>query len=211
MARASQVSGISIDKLAENVTKYGAPMRSLGFEMKDSITLFSQWEKAGVNTEIAFSGLKKAISNWGAAGKNPREEFKKTLDQIKKAPDISTATSLAIEAFGAKAGPDLADAIKQGRFSIDDMNKALKTSSGTVDKTFKSTQDGAEKFKVANNNLKLGLSEIWASIEDAFGPVLQSLSNYIKDVSKWFGGLSSNTRRFIVISVSYTHLRAHET
>ena len=28
MARASQVSGISIDKLAENVTKYGAPMRS---------------------------------------------------------------------------------------------------------------------------------------------------------------------------------------
>ena len=199
MARASQVSGISIDKLAENVTKYGAPMRSLGFEMKESISLFSQWEKAGVNTEIAFSGLKKAISNWGAAGKNPRVEFKKTLDQIKKAPDISTATSLAIKAFGAKAGPDLADAIKQGRFSIEDMNKALKTSSGTVDKTFKSTQDGAEKFKVANNNLKLGLSEIWASIEDAFGPVLQSLSNHIKDVSKWFGGLSSNTRRLIVI------------
>ena len=79
------------------------------------------------------------------------------------------------------------------------MNKAFKTSSGTVDKTFKSTQDGAEKFKVANNNLKLGLSEIWASIEDAFGPVLQSLSNHIKDVSKWFGGLSSNTRRLIVI------------
>ena len=47
MARASQVSGISIDKLAENVTKYGAPMRSLGFEMKESISLFSQWEKAG--------------------------------------------------------------------------------------------------------------------------------------------------------------------
>ena len=38
MARASQVSGISIDKL--NVTKYGAPMRSLGFEMKESISLF---------------------------------------------------------------------------------------------------------------------------------------------------------------------------
>ena len=60
MARASQVSGISIDKLAENVTKYGAPMRSLGFEMKESISLFSQWE-SGVNTEIAFSGLKSNI------------------------------------------------------------------------------------------------------------------------------------------------------
>lgn len=31
----------------------------MGFEMKESIALFSQWEKSGVNTEIAFSGLKK--------------------------------------------------------------------------------------------------------------------------------------------------------
>ena len=38
-------------------------------------------EKA-VNTEIAFSGQKQY--QWGAAGKNPRVEFKKTLDQIKK-------------------------------------------------------------------------------------------------------------------------------
>ena len=47
MARASQVSGISIDKLAENVTKYGAPMRSLGFEMKESIFYFLNGKKRG--------------------------------------------------------------------------------------------------------------------------------------------------------------------
>ncbi|MCE3303943.1 hypothetical protein, partial [Staphylococcus aureus] len=98
---AAQASGISVDTLADSITKDGAPMRAMGFEMKESIALFSQWEKSGVNTEIAFSGLKKARHNWGKAGKDPREEFKKTLAEIERTPDIASATSLAIEAFGA--------------------------------------------------------------------------------------------------------------
>ncbi|WP_078103187.1 phage tail tape measure protein, partial [Staphylococcus aureus] len=128
VAKAAQASGISVDTLADSITKYGAPMRAMGFEMKESIALFSQWEKSGVNTEIAFSGLKKAISNWGKAGKDPREEFKKTLAEIERTPDIASATSLAIEAFGAKAGPDLADAIKGGRFSYQEFLKTIEDS-----------------------------------------------------------------------------------
>ncbi|HCV4341785.1 TPA: phage tail tape measure protein, partial [Staphylococcus aureus] len=131
VAKAAQASGISVDTLADSITKYGAPMRAMGFEMKESIALFSQWEKSGVNTEIAFSGLKKAISNWGKAGKDPREEFKKTLAEIERTPDIASATSLAIEAFGAKAGPDLADAIKGGRFSYQEFLKTIEDSQGT--------------------------------------------------------------------------------
>ncbi|WP_447406657.1 hypothetical protein ACA491_06355 [Staphylococcus aureus] len=42
---------------------------------------------------------------------------------MKRTPDIASATSLAIEAFGAKAGPDLADAIKGGRFSYQEFFK----------------------------------------------------------------------------------------
>ncbi len=118
-------------------------MRAMGFEMKESIALFSQWEKSGVNTEIAFSGLKKAISNWGKAGKNPREEFKKTLAEIEKTPDIASATSLAIEAFGAKAGPDLADAIKGGRLGSRTV-KTIEDSQGTVNQTFKDSESGSE-------------------------------------------------------------------
>ena len=51
---AAQASGISIDALAGNITKYGAPMRALGFDTQSSIAIFAGWEKAGVNTEIAF-------------------------------------------------------------------------------------------------------------------------------------------------------------
>lgn len=133
---ASQKSGISVDTLATNLAKYGAPMRALGIDTKNAIALFAGWEKAGVNTEIAFSGMKKAISNWGAEGKDSRTEFAKTLEDIKNAPDIAAATTKAIEVFGSKAGPDLADAIQGGRFEVEQYLDALSKADGAVDNTY---------------------------------------------------------------------------
>lgn len=199
VAKAAQASGISVDTLADSITKYGAPMRAMGFEMKESIALFSQWEKSGVNTEIAFSGLKKAISNWGKDGKNPREEFKKTLAEIEKTPDIASATSLAIEAFGAKAGPDLADAIKGGRFSYQEFLKTIEESQGTVNQTFKDSESGSERFKVAMNKLKLVGADVWASIESAFAPVMEELIKKLSIAVDWFSNLSDGSKRSIVI------------
>ncbi|UVJ09040.1 phage tail tape measure protein [Staphylococcus aureus] len=199
VAKAAQASGISVDTLADSITKYGAPMRAMGFEMKESIALFSQWEKSGVNTEIAFSGLKKAISNWGKAGKNPREEFKKTLAEIEKTPDIASATSLAIEAFGAKAGPDLADAIKGGRFSYQEFLKTIEDSQGTVNQTFKDSESGSERFKVAMNKLKLVGADVWASIESAFAPVMEELIKKLSIAVDWFSNLSDGSKRSVVI------------
>ncbi|EPI2156329.1 phage tail tape measure protein [Staphylococcus aureus] len=199
VAKAAQASGISVDTLADSITKYGAPMRAMGFEMKESIALFSQWEKSGVNTEIAFSGLKKAISNWGKAGKNPREEFKKTLAEIEKTPDIASATSLAIEAFGAKAGPDLADAIKGGRFSYQEFLKTIEDSQGTVNQTFKDSESGSERFKVAMNKLKLVGADVWTSIESAFAPVMEELIKKLSIAVDWFSNLSDGSKRSIVI------------
>ncbi|HDZ6180266.1 TPA: phage tail tape measure protein [Staphylococcus aureus] len=199
VAKAAQASGISVDTLADSITKYGAPMRAMGFEMKESIALFSQWEKSGVNTEIAFSGLKKAISNWGKAGKNPREEFKKTLAEIERTPDIASATSLAIEAFGAKAGPDLADAIKGGRFSYQEFLKTIEDSQGTVNQTFKDSESGSERFKVAMNKLKLVGADVWASIESAFAPVMEELIKKLSIAVDWFSSLSDGSKRSIVI------------
>ncbi|HGZ7449120.1 phage tail tape measure protein [Staphylococcus aureus] len=199
VAKAAQASGISVDTLADSITKYGAPMRAMGFEMKESIALFSQWEKSGVNTEIAFSGLKKAISNWGKAGKDPREEFKKTLAEIERTPDIASATSLAIEAFGAKAGPDLADAIEGGRFSYQEFLKTIEDSQGTVNQTFKDSESGSERFKVAMNKLKLVGADVWASIESAFAPVMEELIKKLSIAVDWFSSLSDGSKRSIVI------------
>ncbi|WP_305084721.1 phage tail tape measure protein [uncultured Dubosiella sp.] len=198
LTSASQASGLSVDKLADSLTKYGAPMRALGFEMEESIALFAQWEKAGVNTEIAFSGMKKAISNWGKEGKNAKDEFQKTLKAIESAPSIADATSLAIEAFGAKAGPDLADAIKGGRFSVEEMTAAVEKSGGIVDQTFSDMLDPADKINVALNNLKIAGADLGAAIQSAVAPMLDKMAESCKKLAQWFKGLDDAQKGHIV-------------
>ena len=198
LTAASQASGVSIDSLTENLTKFGAPMRALGLDTEASIALFAQWEKAGVNTNIAFSGMKKAISNWGAAGKDSRVEFAKTLEEIKNCPDIASATTKAIEVFGAKAGPDLADAIQNGRFSVEEMTKVVQNSGGIVEQSFNDMQDPVGKAKVAMNNMKLVGADLADEMQGALAPVIESISELMKDFAEWFKNLDPNIKTIIV-------------
>lgn len=195
---AAQASGISIDTLAGNVTKYGAPMRALGYSTQESIAIFASWEKAGVNTEIAFSGMKKAISNFSAAGKDAKVEFKKTLEEIAACPDIASATTKAIEVFGAKAGPDLADAIQGGRFEFSQMLDLIAGADGTVDNTFDGLLDGSYEADLAMQNAKLSLSSIGDTLMTNLAPILESVSKGLQDFSDWFDGLNSSAKTAIL-------------
>ncbi|MGL4761882.1 MAG: phage tail tape measure protein [Sarcina sp.] len=196
---AAQKSGIGIDKLTENITKYGAPMRALGMDTKESIAIFASWELAGVNTEIAFSGMKAAIGKWGKEGKDARVEFKKTLKEIESAPNIADATAKAIEIFGQKAGPDLADAIKGGRFEYEDFLTALEGSTGTVTNTFNQVQDGTDSFGVAMNNVKLVGAELGEQIVVGLTPIMNALVSILQSVTQWFGGLNDGTKQAVII------------
>lgn len=181
LATAAQASGISVDKLAENLTKYGAPMRELGFDTKESIAIFSQWEKAGVNTETAFAGMKKAVSEWIADGKNAKTEFQSVLDQIAAAPDITSATAAAIDAFGNKAGPELADAIQTGRFEYKDFLDLLQNSQGSVNETYGETQDAVDKAKLAIQNIKTTAAELAEGFMGKYGPDIERAIATITD------------------------------
>ena len=199
LTKAAQVTGISIETLTESVTKYGAPMRALGFDTAESIALFGSWEKAGVNTEIAFSGMKKAISNWAKSGKDSRVEFKKTLDEIKSCPDIASATTKAIETFGAKAGPDLADAIQGGRFAFEGLLQELQSADGITNTTFDGVIDGVDKAKIATNNAQMAFSELGKVIMDAVAPILDNITAALQGVTEWFANLTDGQKQTVVI------------
>lgn len=198
LTSAAQASGISIDKLTELLTKYGAPMRALGFETKEAIAIFSQWELAGVNTEIAFSGMKAAIGKWGKEGKNARKEFKKTLEEIEKAPNIAKATSKAIEIFGQKAGPDLADAIQGGRFEYSKFLEILEGSKGVVTNTFNEVEDGVDKAAISSKNFKIATAELGEEIMVTLTPILEYLTNIVREVGEWFSSLDADTKQNII-------------
>lgn len=201
LALASQASGIEVDKLAGLLTSYGAPMRALGFDTQSAIAIFSQWELAGVNTETAFSGMKKAISSWSAEGKDAKEEFGKTLEEIAKCPDIASATTKAIEVFGAKAGPDLADAIQGGRFEYQDFLDILEGSQGTVEDTFNETTDGVDQLNVAQKELQEAGAELGESFSTVLGPIIHDFADMVHSVSEAFSSLSPEQQDFVAKAI----------
>lgn len=173
LTAASQASGLGVDKLAEQLTKNGATMRSLGFNTEETIAMLAQFEAAGVNSETALAGLKTAVKNWGKEGKNANDEFHNVITAIKSAPDEMSASQAAFEAFGGKAGAELAEAIRTGKFAYDEFLGTLADSQGTVNATYEATQDGADKAKLAIQNMKTTAAELVNNFLDKYGPQIE--------------------------------------
>ena len=173
LAVAAQASGVSVDTLADGITKNGATMRSLGFDTSETIAIIAQMEKAGVNTETAFAGMKKAAAEWAKDGKNPREEFQKTIDLISNVDSDTKAAEIALESFGNKAGTEFADAIRTGRFEYSEFAKTVTGSSGTVNKTYEETQSELDKVKLATQKLKVSAADMIDKVVTKYSPQIQ--------------------------------------
>ncbi len=182
---AGQKSGVSVQKVADGLTKYGAQTRALGLDVEEVIALFAQFELSGVNTEAALAGLTKATGLWMKEGKDAGAELQNTVKAIQNAGDASKAAEIAIEAFGNKAGPELADAIQSGRFEFDAFTQAVRESGGAVDRTFEETQDAPDKLKLAVQGLKVDLAQTTNEILTEFGPdiekAIESIGTALKE------------------------------
>lgn len=170
---AGQNSGVSVQKVADGLTKYGSQTRALGYSTEQVIALFAQFESAGVNTEAALAGLTKATGNWQKAGKDAEIELAATIQAIRTASGETKAAEIAISAFGAKAGPELADAIRSGRFEFAEMTKAVKNAGGAVESTFEETQDAPDKLKLAVQGLKTDLAQTTNELLTEFAPDIE--------------------------------------
>ena len=181
---AGQKSGVSVSKVADGLNKYGAQTRALGLDIEEVIALFAQFELAGVNTEAALAGLTKATAKWQKEGKDAGAELTKTVEAIRTAGDASKAAEIAIEAFGNKAGPELADAIQSGRFAFDEFTQAVKDSAGAVDATFEETQDAPDKLALAVKGLKTDLAQTTNELLTEFAPDIEKAIKSIGRVLK---------------------------
>jgi phage-related protein len=173
--RASQASGIGIDKLTESVVQVGAPLRNLGFGFDESLALLAQFDKAGVNTNTVFAGLKAGVGKLAKAGEDVPDTFRRVVGEITKMGPGTEATAKAIELFGQRAGPDLADAIAGGKFSTDAMLKSITGGTDTIRKAGKDTADFGEKWTLIKNRVFVALQPIASRVFDAIGSGMDKL------------------------------------
>jgi TP901 family phage tail tape measure protein len=174
--KVSQTTGIGMDALSDKVVQFGAPMRQFGFSFEESAALMGKWEKEGVNTEAIMGGLRSGLGKLAKAGKDPAKAFQEIQASIKGAGSTGEATAIAIEAFGQRAGPDLAAAVREGRFQIDDLVSTLGASGETIMGAGAETQDFAEKWQMFKNRILVKLEPIATRVFNALGDGMDKLS-----------------------------------
>ena len=170
--RASQKTGVPIAELGDSIVKFGAPLRQLGFSFEESAAMVGKFEKEGVNTQLVMGSMRQALGRLAKAGKDPQTEFAKTTEAIKAAGSAGEANKIALELFGARAGPDMAAAIREGRFEFGDLVKDISGGSDTIMKASADTADFAEKWQVLKNKVWLGLEPIATAV---FGGVAKAI------------------------------------
>jgi len=191
--RVQQNTGIGIDALAEKVVQFGAPLRQMGFSFEEATALIGKWEKEGVNAELVLGSLRIALAKFASAGvKDTNAALLELIDRVKNAGSTGEATGIAIEAFGRKAGPDMAAAIREGRFDLDTLLKQLKTGTDTINGVALATDDWMEKLKKLKNNAMIELEPVANKVFNSLTVAVDRLSPKIKDLAAWFGKLSDS-------------------
>lgn len=199
LTKASQTSGISVDTLAGNLESSGAQLKEMGFDLTESVNLLAQFESSGVDANAALTAFKKEVMASTKAGTDAETELRSRIEAIKQATTDTEALQIATEVFGGKAAPEMTQAIREGRLSIDELSGSLSDYSGTVTDTFEATQNEPDKAKVAFNNLKLAGSELGSSILSTLSPAIDGLASAAKGLNEWFSSLDPTTQKVISV------------
>ena len=186
--RASQASGIGIDQLSQSLVQFGAPLRNLGFSLEQSQAMLALWNKTGVNTDTVVAGLKVGVGQLAKAGENVPQTFARVVAEIQKLGPGTEATKKAIELFGQRAGPDLADAIAGGKFAIGDMLKVITGGTDTINAAAGDTADFAEKWQTLKNRVFVALEPVATKFFGAVGSAMDRLGPIFTEV---IGGLTA--------------------
>lgn len=168
----AQSTGIEFAQLSRNLVAYGAPLRQVGFTFEEAAVLIGKFEKEGVNAELVLGSLRQALGKMAREGEPAIETFKRTTKAIKDAGTASEANRLALELFGARAGPDMAASIREGRFELDEYFDLMEGGGDRINKAAKETETLGEKMTILKNRVIVSLAPViekaFAAIERAF-------------------------------------------
>ena len=186
--KASQNSGIGIDKLGSSLVQFGAPLRNVGFSLAGSTALLANFDKAGVNTETVVAGLRAGVGKLAKSGEDVPATFSRVVKEIEALGPSSEATAKAIELFGQRSGPDLADAIAGGKFSIDEMLATIAGSNETINSAAADSESFGDKWQKIKNQVFVGLEPAASGIFDAIAGGMETIGPLVGTATAAIGG-----------------------
>lgn len=209
---ASQKTGAPIDALMQKVVQFGAPLRQMGFSFEDSAAMLAKWEKEGVNTELVLSSLRIASGKFAREGVDLTQGFWDTVDAIQNATSESEALSIAMDTFGARSGPDMAAAIREGRFELGDLVTQMQNADGAILETADATSDWGESWQKFLNIVTVRLAPLGTEMMDTAGQIVDAIGAIfdrpevqagITQFAGWASQLLSTFATYIPVAIDY--------
>jgi TP901 family phage tail tape measure protein len=179
LVRASQASGAQIDTLAQSVVNFGAPLRNLGFTLEQSIALFAKFEKEGVNIEAVMSGLRMAVSYFGKEGIVASDGLKDLIETIKTSDEV-TGKLAAKQVVGQRAFNDFYDAVRGGKFDLQEFVDIIENGSDSLDKLAQDTETTANKIDASINRLKSTVKPAADAVTDITAGAIDLLNLHLQ-------------------------------
>lgn len=199
LAKVAQDTGASVDTLANGIADNKVIFDQMGMSVYTAAGFLGQLDKNGVDSSATMAGLKKALANATKEGKPLDQALKELSDTLASGNTDTEAYAEAMELFGNKAGPALADAIKDGRISLEDFARVAADSMGSVDQTFDDMLDPADKFTTTMNELKILGADVGGTLLESLAPAIETVAGWLKDVAEWWSGLSPEMQNTILI------------
>lgn len=196
--KAGQDTDVPLDQLASSLTANGTALQEMGFGINESVGFLANLDKSGVDSASVMTGLKKALQNATKDGKSMSDALAELQKDMENTDSDTEATKKAMELFGNKAGPAIAQAVRDGRLSFDELSATVTDWGGSVENTFNETLDPIDQWQMTLNELKLAGAEVGATIGEVLAPVLKDVADVIKDLKEKWEALSPGTQDAIV-------------
>jgi TP901 family phage tail tape measure protein len=193
--RVSQSTGIGVQQLSELMVAFGSPLRNLGLDFDTSAAMFAKFEQEGVNIQTVMPGLKMALGNFAKAGRDPAEALQETFLAMQNAGSGAELMQIAYDNFGQRAAPDLAAAVREGRFEFDELIDTMNNGSDTIQSAADDTLTMSGRFAMFRNKVTAAIGPFaeWGAVVmgvvAAVGPALFGLGIIMDTtVGKVIGG-----------------------
>jgi len=188
--RASQATGITVTRLSELMVQFGSPLRQLGLDFETTAAMFGEFEKSGVNIQTVLPGLRQGLKNFAEAGRDPAKALAETIDAIREAGSTAEANTIAFDTFGARAGADLAAAVREGRFDLDELIDTIKNGGDTISDAAADTESFGEKWARLKNRVFVALEPLATAAFEAVGNAMDAVGPHIENLISGFTDLA---------------------
>ena len=169
----NQEYGMSVQDSQAALTKMAPAAKAVGMSMDEATGYLAMFAETGIDAGTASTAFNKALQKV----KSP-EEFKTLVKDIESCEDPFERAQKASELFGAKAGPQMAQALGESNVSIDGFIEQMAGTEGAVTKA-SDAYDGSLKVQLALMKKQFG--GLFEELAERLLPIINTLLGWVMD------------------------------